>query len=145
MARFGSHRLRLLARSRRGEGYLSLLVFLLPLLITVSVLVFNGLGAVVAQRRAHGLATLGVQVGGRRVAFDGNAARLAGDACAAAISAIGVNGGPDVKAECSSDGRTMTVRVGVRAPQLVSPLFAHLDFAAATVRGGPGFGINFGE
>jgi hypothetical protein len=142
---FYANALRLNMRSRHGEGYITLIVLLLPLFITVSVLVFNGLGAVVAQRRAQGLATLGIQVGSTQIVFDGSASRLAVDACDRAITAIQANGGPDVKAECASDGRTLRIRVGVKAPQLISPLFPHLDYAAATVRGGPVYGINAGE
>jgi hypothetical protein len=142
---FHTDALRLNVCSRRGEGYITLIVLLLPFFITITVLVFNGLGAVVAQRRAQGLATLGIQVGSTEIVFDGSAARLASDACAKALAAIQVNGGSDVKAECASDGRTMRIRVGVKAPQLVSPLFPHLDYAAAVVRGGPIYGINAGE
>jgi hypothetical protein len=142
---FLTNALLLNVRSRRGEGYITLIVLLLPLFITISVLVFNGLGAVVAQRRAQGLATLGIQVGSTEIAFDGSAARLASDACAKALAAIQANGGSDVKAECTSDGRTMRIHVGVKAPQLISPLFPYLDYAAAVVRGGPVYGINAGE
>jgi hypothetical protein len=137
--------LQLNVHSRRGEGYITLIILILPLFITVSVLVFNGLGAVVAQRRAQGLATLGIQVGSTQIVFDGSASRLAGDACDRALAAIHANGGPDIKAECASVGRTLRIRVGVKAPQLISPLFPHLDYAAATVRGGPVYGINAGE
>jgi len=136
-------RARVRARSRRGEAYASLIVFLLPLFIVITVLVFNGLSAIAAQRRAQGLATLGIQAGTSAVHFDGSTPNISPNACAVALAAIR-NTSPNAVATCTANSRLLTVQVAVKPPQLG---FAGLivDYARFRMSGGPGFGINHGE
>lgn len=137
-------------RSRRGEGYVTLMIVLLPLLLTAMVYVFDGLSVMIAYRRAQGLATLGIQAVASAPVFTGNAVGLPGTSCATATTAICATSGDAcaagrVRVACSQQGNTINVRVGVRPNLLGSGLGLNIQYAAAEARGGPRYGINFGE
>lgn len=148
---------RICLKRRRGEGYITLTIVMLPLILLVMTFTFDGLSAIVAYRRAQGLATLGVQAASTATHFDGNRTSLNTDACATALLSICNASGNNlratysdtdcdthtVKVQCTASINMVNVVVGVKPSRLLNTTFGlPIDYAQARAKGGPRYGIN---
>ena len=146
-------------RRRRGEGYITLAIVMLPLMLLVMTFTFDGLSAIVAYRRAQGLATLGVQAASTAARFDGSHTTLGPNACATARASILYNSTfannlrtlysdsvcstDTVKVQCTASINMIDVVVGVKPIHLLNTtLGLSIDYAQARAKGGPRYGIN---
>ena len=132
-------------RCRRGEGYITLAILMLPLMFTVLSLALDGLSAIATYRRALALASIGAQAGAATVSFQGDVTTLVEDACDIATRAIRDNA-PAANIVCfvTSDAVQVTVTL---APLrfFAGPFALNAERVSATIRGEPERGINFVE
>jgi len=140
------HLRRLDLRSRRGEGYIALIVLMLPLIVIIMSLATDGMGMAVSYRRAVGLADVGAQAAGATVQFGGGGTHSAAGACAAAVRAVCENAkgcGSAVTTSCVRDGNRVKVTVTLKPLRVFGGPFAlSAAHVVGVARSQPMFGIN---
>jgi hypothetical protein len=135
--------------SRGGLGLTTLVVFTLPMMLTIMALAVNGLAMAATYRRALSIASIGVQTGVSCpgcAGFDGGILALTANACPAAKVAACSNGGCNTT--CNQAGSRLTLQVRLNPPLFLQGVWGALGLRTsltATVAGEPKRGINTGE
>lgn len=136
-------------RSRRGDGYITLIVVLLPLLLVVMATGIDGLALAASYNRAVGLARVAAQAGATSVDFSGGGVSLNANACpiaraTACDSAGGCSG--SVNVSCSQQNNVVEVTVSLKPLRVFGgTLGPNASFVVARARSSPRFGINAEE
>lgn len=145
MARLYGMKTNIQLKSRKGEGYMLLLVLFIPFAMMVLSLAIDGLGMATTYARSVGLAKVAAQAGAGTVMFDGTRVTLRGDACAVALRTIDANSsGPNlVRANCAQANNRVLVQITLRPLRMFGGSFAlPIDHVTATAYAEPQFGIN---
>lgn len=136
-------------RSRRGDGYIILIIVLLPLLFIVMATGIDGLALAVTYNRAAGLARVAAQAGATSVDFNGGGVTLNADACpiaraTACESAGGCSGSMTVA--CNQQNNVLEVTVALKPLRVFGgALGPNAAYVMARARSSPRFGINAEE
>ena len=136
--------------SHGGLGLTTLVVFTLPMMLTIIALAVNSLAMAATYRRALAIATIGVQTGvscAGCISFNGGVPLLTENACPAATQAACNNNG-GCNAMCNQTGNRLTMRVRLNPPLFLPGVWGALGLRTsltATVAGEPKHGINAGE
>lgn len=136
-------------RSRRGDGYITLIIVLLPLLFIVMATGIDGLALAASYNRAVGLAHVAAQAGATSVDFNGAGVMLNANACpiaqaTACDSAGGCSG--SVAIRCTQQGNVLEVTVTLKPLRVFGgALGPRAEYVVARARSSPQFGINSKE
>lgn len=137
---------RLDLQSRRGEGYITLLILMLPFITIIMALATDGMALAATYRRAVGLATVGAQAAGATVQFHGGGTSAAAGACAAAVRAVCENAqgcGSAVAVSCTRDGNWVRVTVTLKPLRIIGgPFSLNATRVVGVASSEPMFGIN---
>ena len=140
------HMRRLDLRSRRGEGYITLMILMLPLIVIIMSMATDGMGMAASYRRAVGLATVGAQAAGATVQFGGGGTHSVAGACAAAVRAVCENAkgcGSAVATSCVRAGNRVKVTVTLRPLRVFGgPFSLSAEHVVGVAQSQPMFGIN---
>jgi hypothetical protein len=136
-------------RSRHGDGYITLIVVLLPLLLVVMATGIDGLALAASYNRAVGLARVAAQAGATSVDFNGGGVSLNTDACPiACATACDSAGGcsASLTVHCTQQNNTVEVTVSLKPMRVFGgALGPNASFVVARARSSPRFGINAEE
>lgn len=136
-------------RSRRGDGYIVLIIVILPLLLIVMATGIDGLALAASYNRAVGLARVAAQAGATSVDFGGGGVALNADACPIATATVCDSAGgcsASVAVSCTQQGNVLEVTVSLKPLRVFGgALGPNADHVVARARSSPRFGINAAE
>jgi hypothetical protein len=136
-------------RSRRGDGYITLIIVILPLLFIIMATGIDGLALAASYNRAVGLARVAAQAGATSVDFNGGGVALNADACPIARSTVCESAGGctgSITVGCTQQSNILEVTVILKPLRVFGgALGPNAEFVMARARSSPRFGINVEE